>query len=96
MGPIFFNNGGMITITLQQAKARLNNLVEKAQAGEQIVLLRGSKVVATILPITENDLEIKTRLTDRQAEKFWKEVSSTKSVSFRSAKSAAKHLKNHS
>lgn len=96
MGPIFLNNGAMITITLQQAKARLNNLVDKAQAGEQIVLMRGSKVVATILPITENDLEIKTRLTDRQAEKFWKEVSTSKSVSFRSAKSAAKHLKSPS
>ncbi len=83
----------MITITLQQAKAKLNHLVDRAASGEQVVLLRGSKVVATILPISENDLEIANNLSDRQAEHFWREVSEEKPKKFRTAKSAIKHLK---
>ncbi len=83
----------MITVTLQQAKAKLNHLVEKAASGEQVVLMRGSKVVATILPISEKDLEIANSLSDRQAERFWREVSEKKPKTFRTIKSAVKHLK---
>lgn len=65
----------MITATLQEAKAGLNRLVEKARSGEQVVLMRGAKVVATILPLSSDDLEIAPQLSDSQAERFWKEVS---------------------
>ena len=84
----------MITITLQQAKAKLNHLVEKARSGEQIVLMRGSKIVATITPLSEEDLEIKADLSDLQAEKFWKEIAEQKKKKFRSMQAAVKYLKN--
>lgn len=83
----------MITVTLQEAKARLNKLVEEAQAGEDIVLMRGSEIVATILPLSQEDVEITTKLTDSQAERFWEDVSKSTSNSFSSEKALMNHLK---
>ena len=61
----------MICATLKDAKARLNRLVESAAQGEDVILMRGSKHVAAIVPISEEDLELSSRLTDAQAERFW-------------------------
>ena len=48
----------MITVTLQEAKAKLNALVKAACSGEDVVLLKGSKVVATLIPLSADQLEI--------------------------------------
>jgi len=84
----------MITVTLQEAKAKLNQLVDAARAGEEVVLMRGSKVVVRLQPLSERDLEIAPSLTDAQAERFWKEVKKEGKKSFRTPKSAVKFLKN--
>ncbi|MBI2335669.1 MAG: hypothetical protein HYU97_02765 [Deltaproteobacteria bacterium] len=84
----------MIAINLQQAKAKLNYLVRKAIEGEQVVLLKGSKIIASILPLSEKNLEIVTHLTDEQAEHFWEEVAMAKPKRFRSMKAAVQQLKN--
>lgn len=83
----------MIAVTLQQAKATLNHLVEKARAGEDVVLMRGSQVVATIVPLDNSDLSIASRLTDAQAERFWNQIQDEKAATFSSPDKAAKHLK---
>ena len=64
----------MRAVTIKEAKARLNELVEAAHNGEQVVLLRGSEHVAAIVPITEDDLELNLPLSDAQAEKLWQIV----------------------
>lgn len=64
----------MEAVNIREAKARLNALVEAAERGEQIVLMRGSKLVAAIVPISAEDLEIRPTLTDRQAERFWRQL----------------------
>ncbi len=64
----------MLTATLQEAKAKLHQLVEKARSGETVVLMRGSEIVAEIRPLSAADLEIAPRLSDQQAERFWKET----------------------
>jgi antitoxin (DNA-binding transcriptional repressor) of toxin-antitoxin stability system len=64
----------MRAVTIKEAKARLNELVEAAHNGEQVVLLRGSELVAAIVPITADDLELNLPLTDTQAEKLWRAV----------------------
>ncbi len=64
----------MRAVTIREAKARLNELVEAASRGEQVVLLRGSKHVAAIVPISAEDLEVSPRLTDGQAERLWREL----------------------
>jgi prevent-host-death family protein len=64
----------MQAVTIREAKARLNALVEAAERGEQVVLMRGSRHVATIVPISEDDLELAPRLSDSQAERLWREI----------------------
>ena len=53
----------MQTVTIREAKARLNALVKAAERGEQVVLMRGSRLVAAIVPVT-----------DLQAERLWKRI----------------------
>ena len=82
----------MIAITLNQAKAKLNHLVEQAQLGEQVVLLRGSKIVATIFPITDQDVELSPHLSDAQAQRFWNNVSKQKSKKYANVTKLVKTL----
>src|SRR5262245_57211862 len=62
----------MRAVTIKEAKARLNEPVDAACKGEQVVLLRGSEHVAAIVPITADDLELNLSITDAQAEKLWR------------------------
>ena len=64
----------MICATLKEAKAKLNKLVEQAAAGEDIVLMRGSKHVAAIVPIGEEDIQLAIRLSDTQAARLWARI----------------------
>ena len=87
----------MRAVTIKHAKAHLNDLVEAATSGEQIVLMKGSKHVAAIVPLGEADLEISSRLTDEQAARFWAEIgrdqASARTVVFPSAKRAVAFLR---
>ena len=86
----------MRAVNIKEAKARLNELIDAAAAGEQVVLMRGSKHVAAIVPITADDLELMTTLTDAQAERFWRrlaeEQTSKDSLTFPSARAAVSYL----
>jgi prevent-host-death family protein len=64
----------MHSFTIREAKARLNALVEAAERGEQVVLMRGSRHVAQIVPLAAQDLEVSPRLSDGQAERLWREI----------------------
>ncbi len=64
----------MKAVTIREAKARLNALVEAAEQGEQVVLMRGSKHVAAIVPLSEEDIELAPSLADAQAERLWQRI----------------------
>ena len=64
----------MKTATIREAKAHLNELVALAEKGEEIFLMRGSKLVARLEPMREEDFELHEKITDEQAERFWKKV----------------------
>lgn len=64
----------MRAVTIREAKARLNQLVEAAARGEQVVLMRGSKHVAAIVPLSAEELELPARLSDPQAERLWQQL----------------------
>jgi len=64
----------MRAVTIKEAKARLNELVEAATRGEDVVLMKGAKHVAAIVPISAEDLEIATRVTDEQAARLWQQI----------------------
>lgn len=70
----------MRAVNIKEAKASLNELIDAATNGEQVVLMRGSKHVAAIVPITEADLELVLGLTDAQAEKIWRQVAAEQSA----------------
>jgi prevent-host-death family protein len=70
----------MQAVTIREAKARLNALVEAAQRGEQIVLMRGATHVAAIVPLSADDLEIAPRLTDAQAERLWRQLAAERAA----------------
>ncbi len=85
----------MISVTLQEAKAKLNQLVEEARSGKEVILMRGSKVVARIQPLSEEDLEMIPQLTDSQAERFWKEIKTKPAKRFPSPQAAVRSLRGH-
>lgn len=66
----------MRAVTLREAKAHLNELVEAATRGEQVVLMRGSKHVVALVPLSADELELAPRLSDPQAERLWKRLAS--------------------
>jgi prevent-host-death family protein len=86
----------MQTVTIREAKARLNALIEAAERGEQVVILRGSKLVAAIVPVSSQDVELAPRLTDVQAERFWSRISEGREAGasrvFDSAEEVVAHL----
>ncbi len=86
----------MRVMTIKEAKAKLNELVDAAVSGEEVVLMRGSKHVAAIVPITAAELEMVPRLTDDQAARFWRllaeEEKKTGTRAFSTAAGAVAHL----
>ena len=42
----------MITVSLAQAKARLSALLDKVEAGEEVVITRRGRPVAKVAPVT--------------------------------------------
>lgn len=43
----------MATATIHQAKTNLSKLIEQAERGEEVLIARGKKVVAKIVPVAE-------------------------------------------
>jgi len=87
----------MRAVTIKEAKARLNELIEAAERGEDVVLMRGSEHVAAIVPISAADLELAPRLTDAQAEALWRRIADERAAKrtavFDDAAAAVAHLK---
>jgi prevent-host-death family protein len=86
----------MRAVTIREAKARLNELVEAATRGEQVVLMRGSRHVAALVPVSTEELELPPRLSDPQAERLWRQLASElrdgSSLAFATAEAAVAHL----
>jgi len=48
----------MKTYTMSEAKTNLSALVEEAERGEQVVIMRGSKPAAVLMPVSEDQLTL--------------------------------------
>jgi prevent-host-death family protein len=46
----------MRTFTISEAKAKLSALVQAAEEGQEILIMRGSKPAVTLTPVTEDEL----------------------------------------
>ena len=90
----------MYAVNIKEAKARLNELVDAAVRGDQVVLMRGSKHVAAIIPITAEDLELSPRISDEQAARLWRQLAQEsaggRSKTFPTAEAAVAYLRSGS
>ena len=88
---------GMQAVTIREAKTRLNELIKAAARGEQVVLMRRSQHVATIVPISARDVELSTHITDAQADRLWRSLDEERgkkvSATFKSVEMAVRALK---
>jgi antitoxin (DNA-binding transcriptional repressor) of toxin-antitoxin stability system len=46
----------MKLVNVSQAKAQLSSLIEAAELGEQVLIMRGSRPAVTLMKVTEGDL----------------------------------------
>ena len=48
----------MKLVTVSQAKSKLSSYIKSVEAGEHVVIMRGSKPAVLLKPISENDLDV--------------------------------------
>jgi prevent-host-death family protein len=83
----------MITASVSETRRKLTLLIEQARRGEEVLIIKDSRPVATLQPIDASDLEFATRVTDRQARRVLEISESEPRKTFRSAAAAARFLK---
>jgi|SRR5579871_5686511 len=86
----------MRALNIKEAKAHLNELIDAALEGEQVVLMRGSKHVATLTPITDDEIEVVNKVTDAQATRLWRQLAEERAagqhLQFATPAAAVSHL----
>jgi len=83
----------MITKSISETRRQLAQLIEKAQRGEEIVIIKDSRPVAALRAIGPDDLELKLTVSDAQARKLWDTLNEADLVSFDIPRKAVNHLK---
>lgn len=83
----------MVTKSITEARRDLSRLIELARKGEDVVIIKDSRPVASLRPIDASDLELVPEISDRQAARLWDMAASESGKTFRSASAAVKHLK---
>ena len=73
----------MITASMSEARRNLGLLIEKARKGEEVLIIKDSRPVATIQPVDASDLELATKVTDRQARRLIEMTESAPAKTFR-------------
>ena len=71
----------------------MSELIELARQGEDVVIIKDSRPVASLQRVDPADMELVTRLTDHQARRLIEMSESEPKVTFRSAKEAVRFLK---
>lgn len=64
----------MTTVTISEAKAKLSALVEAAERGEDVLILRGAKPAVTLTPVTADDLALWPAVPSRALGGFAAEI----------------------
>jgi antitoxin (DNA-binding transcriptional repressor) of toxin-antitoxin stability system len=64
----------MKLVNISQAKTHLSSLIEAAEQGEEVMILRGSRPAVTLLKFTEADLHFKPEISMKGLEEFDSEI----------------------
>ena len=85
----------MITRSISEARRQLSALIELARQGEDVVIIKDSKPVVSLRPVTEADLELVPEITDAQAQRIleW-DRKQPPGKKFNSSEAAARYIKN--
>lgn len=83
----------MITASISETRRKLAQLIEKAQQGEDVVIIKDSRPVAALRAVGPEDLELKLQVSDAQARKLWSTLKASDLVTFETPKQAISHLK---
>jgi antitoxin (DNA-binding transcriptional repressor) of toxin-antitoxin stability system len=64
----------MKLVNISQAKTHLSSLIEAAERGEEVMILRGSRPAVTLVKVTEADLHFHPEISAKSLEEFDAEV----------------------
>jgi antitoxin (DNA-binding transcriptional repressor) of toxin-antitoxin stability system len=64
----------MKLVNISQAKTHLSSLIEAAEQGEEVMILRGSRPAVTLVKVTEADLHFHPEISMKGLEEFDSEI----------------------
>jgi antitoxin (DNA-binding transcriptional repressor) of toxin-antitoxin stability system len=64
----------MKLVNISQAKTHLSSLIEAAERGEEVMILRGSRPAVTLVKVTEADLHFHPEIPAKSLEEFDAEI----------------------
>jgi len=64
----------MKLVTVSEAKSRLSALIEAAESGEEVLILRGSRPAVVLRPVSESDLTLTPEFSDKALASFDREI----------------------
>ena len=64
----------MKLVNISQAKTHLSSLIEAAEQGEEVMILRGSRPAVTLVKVTEDDLHFHPEIPVRALQEFDSEI----------------------
>jgi antitoxin (DNA-binding transcriptional repressor) of toxin-antitoxin stability system len=64
----------MKLVNISQAKTHLSSLIEAAEQGEEVMILRGSRPAVTLVKVTEADLHFNPEISVKGLEEFDSEI----------------------
>jgi antitoxin (DNA-binding transcriptional repressor) of toxin-antitoxin stability system len=64
----------MKLVNISQAKTHLSSLIEAAEQGEEVMIMRGSRPAVTLLKVTESDLHFNPEISRKGLEEFDSEI----------------------
>jgi len=64
----------MKLVNISQAKTHLSSLIEAAEQGEQVLILRGSRPAVTLMKVTESDLHFHPEIPAKSLDDFDAEI----------------------
>ena len=64
----------MKLVNISQAKTHLSSLIEAAEKGEEVMILRGSRPAVTLVKVTEADLHFHPEIPAKSLEDFESEI----------------------
>lgn len=83
----------MIARSESKARRQLSQLIEQAGQGEDVVIIKDSRLVAALRRVDDADLDLKPELTDEQFKRLVEWDKRQPGKTFSSPEAAVKYLK---